>query len=305
MDQPIVETTLIDASDISFDPNTTFSVQYPYTTTAPINSTLIETTLLVVDSTTAIIASTKLEQPSTTTTIQQSTATVQQSTTSIQPSTTIIQPSTTVTQLTTSLTSKIQTTTYSITQSSTTSLQTSPTTTTVGQSSTTSTTQSKSTSQPLLTTPIILTTILKTTLQDLTTPIQNSNTRLYEENQCFICNQHLLYSNLTFISNFKLFDDSCEVENRYDSCKPNYDHCYAVKFSLFTIRGCMPKTTCDSITRNNSAFFKNNIKGIKPDHFECCQGSLCNGQAWTNNQNKISFSITFLIICFLSFTINY
>ena len=45
MDQPIVETTLIDASDISFDPNTTFSVQYPYTTTAPINSTLIETTL--------------------------------------------------------------------------------------------------------------------------------------------------------------------------------------------------------------------------------------------------------------------
>ncbi len=132
--------------------------------------------------------------------------------------------------------------------------------------------------------------IANKTYASTTLSLKSKKLKIQTENQCFSCNQYLLISNLTFISNFKLFGDTCDEENRIETCKLGYDHCYTVRFGLFYIRGCMPENSCHAITNNSTAFFKNNTRGIRPDYFECCKGALCNMNYKVNHSMKSSIT---------------
>jgi hypothetical protein len=144
--------------------------------------------------------------------------------------------------------------------------------------------------------------IANKTYASTTLSLKSKKLKIQTENQCFSCNQYLLISNLTFISNFKLFGDTCDEENRIETCKLGYDHCYTVRFGLFYIRGCMPENSCHAITNNSTAFFKNNTRGIRPDYFECCKGALCNMNYKVNHSMKSSITLYFVFsFCIVSF----
>jgi hypothetical protein len=315
------ETTVVISNDISMDPNTTTEAlinDYQMTTTAPVNNDyqVITTTINIIPT------------PEITTSIQIITSQIITSTIipkeiaiTTTPSITTNIKSTSISSSTTTSTSMSSSTTSTSTDGTSTSGTSTAITTSTSTMSTSTT--SSSTFESIITSsvPIINTTIesKRTTNQikieisenylELTTNIETITTKNNKHNlnnktiQCYSCNQYLLMSNLTFTSNFKLFNNTCSHDKHYETCKQGYDHCYTVRLGLFNIRGCIPKLTCETIVKNNSLFFKSNTKrSIKPDHFQCCSGSFCNylrKKHHKNKQFKNLHSKLTIIVCFL------
>jgi hypothetical protein len=321
------ETTVVISNDISMDPNTTTEAlinDYQMMTTAPVNNDyqVITTTINIIPT------------PEITTTIQIITSQIITSTIipkeiaiTTTPSITTNIKSTSISSSTTS-TSTASTTSTSTMSTSTTSDSTTSDSTTSDSTTSDSTTNDSITSDSTFKSITSSVSIINTTIEsekttnqkkieisenylELTTNIETVTTKNNKHSlnnktiQCYSCNQYLLMSNLTFTSNFKLFNNTCSHDKHYETCKQGYDHCYTVRLGLFNIRGCIPKITCETIIKNNSLFFKSNTKrSIKPDNFQCCSGSFCNylrkkhhkNKQFKNLHSKLTITVCFLII---------